>query len=449
MADLSSLPEIGDRLLTIDEDRFREVVDLMGQLGEHPEVVQAFSAIRPRLTIIRPRRVPTWKRLFCEPFEDLFAVETDRMDRSLINCLWPHVEAAIGSADLRAMTRALRSEKDQKQTIRAFWLRAAEATGNIASHLAAGAKFADLGPHEHANRDAIIADIVISLLIAPQLADLKQVLSPKPVHRLHEDHLEGLQNLARRVNRAHADAMPLFLRLAAARLADPAMMLGSILAIDLPAITHSRDDMFHSLGETVVSQMEERAIDLINRLEAASPKNQSAENAASTRLHVTEDAIGLIQHLESARHAMEVGRDLRFDRRLKSMRERMRVLVREQVLSGIGEDILAGSAASRGTCTTPAAKAEKFRQVLAAEENARALRKCAAVADQLGLRDEVAEMSNATTQRLVTTATRCLRPEEGAPDHSGGYAAIRMIELIVGSVEANRILEEIRRPELF
>ncbi len=72
--------------------------------------------------------MPTLKRLFCDPFEDLFEalgkadpVPLSVIERSLMNSLWPLVEAQVGKERMRAFRPALQNGPERKALTEAFW----------------------------------------------------------------------------------------------------------------------------------------------------------------------------------------------------------------------------------------------------------------------------------------------------------------------------------------
>lgn len=57
------------------------------------------------------------------------------------------------------------------------------------------------------SRTRALADIAILLFIAPEIMELKAALSPKPVPKLHGDHIEAIQTIGRRLSRARPESL--------------------------------------------------------------------------------------------------------------------------------------------------------------------------------------------------------------------------------------------------
>lgn len=155
------------------------------------------------------------------------------------------------------------------------------------------------------------------------------------------------------------------------------------------------------------------------------------------RLAAADLAVDLVNSLDATRGAMEVSRRSEFDKRLKDIRGAVHEMVRTQVLNEADGSIIAGIAPTAGGLPDR-------ESLLRAENHARALRKCAVVADSLGLRTEL----RTVTDRTIGTLTSSARQALGSAGTIGagskaGYTAVRLIELIAGPTEANRVLTDI------
>ena len=298
------------------------------------------------------------------------------------------------------------------------------AVSNIMEQAESGRFADDLGLRLNPDRIRTIEDIARILTIAQPVAELKSVLSPKPVQKLHKDHLEGIQTIGRQVARSRPESLKLFILLAAARLTDPSILLSSLWDMDLGQKSSERAALFLDLSGTVVAQIEERSRGV-----------SAATGATVDRMAAATLAVDLVASLEATRNAMEYSRNKDFDQRLKTIRDSVHELVRTQVLDGAETEILSAvETLAPGTGTD---------QMVQAENQARALRKCSTIADTLGLRGELKSVTQQTTASLTGTARQSLA--DGVGDARTGYTAIRMIELIAGPAEANQIMDEILR----
>ena len=264
--EMRDLVALGDKLLDIDEAKFRQIVELLEQMNDHPDIQRTIAVIRPRLVELRLHRRPTLKRLFCDPFEDLFEalgkadpVPLSVIERALMNSLWPLVEAEIGKERLRAYRPALRDGPERKALCEAFWTECAAAVARIAEGAVAGHFSEALELRMNPSRTRALADIAVILSIAPEVAELKAALSPKPVPKLHADHVEAIQAIGRRLSRLRPDAMKIFVLLAASRLTNPSVLLSGLWDMDLGQKPADRAALFMALSGTVVAQIEDRS----------------------------------------------------------------------------------------------------------------------------------------------------------------------------------------------
>ncbi len=428
--EMRDLVALGDKLLDIDEAKFRQVVDLLEQMNEHPDIQRTIAVIRPRLVELRVHRRPTLKRLFCDPFEDLFEalgkadpVPLSVIERSLMNGLWPLVEAEIGKDRLRSFRPALQDGPQRKALTEAFWAECGAAVTRIAEAAVAGHYSDALELRMNPARMRALTDIATILSIAPEVAEMKAALSPKPVPKLHADHVEAIQAVGRRVTRSRPEALKIFVLIAASRLCDPTVLLSGLWDMDLGQKSADRAALFMALSGTVVAQMEDR-----------SRAFRSASGSGTDRMAVADLALDLVASLDATRAAMEHSRNKDFDQRLKDVRNSVHAMVKTQVLQDADAGIVAAIGALDGG-------SEGRAQLAQAENQARALRKCATIADSLGLRGELREMTQKTTASLTEKAQQALAGPAG--NARTGYTAIRMIELIAGPAEANKIMDGI------
>lgn len=426
--EMKDLVALGDKLLDIDEPKFRQIVDLLEQMNDHPDIQRTIAVIRPRLVELRLHRRPTLKRLFCDPFEDLFEalgkadpVPLSVIERSLMNSLWPLVEAEVGKEHVRAFRPALQDGPERKALTEAFWGECAAAVSKIAEGAVSGHFSEALDLRMNPNRIRALADIAIILSIAPEIMELKAALSPKPVPKLHGDHIEAIQTIGRRLSRARPESLKIFILLAASRLTDPSVLLSGLWDMDLGQKSADRAALFMQLSGTVVAQIEDRS-------------RSWQDTPASDRMAVADLALDLVASLDATRTAMEHSRNKEFDQRLKQVRNSVHTMVKTQVLQDADAGIVAAVGALEGG-------SEGRAQLAQAENHARALRKCATIADTLGLRGELREMTQKTTASLTEKAQQALAGPAGST--RTGYTAIRMIELIAGPAEANKIMDDI------
>lgn len=438
MGDTASLLALGGTLMDIDEGRFRQVVGLLEHMADHPEVRKTFSLIRPRLAAVRPQRRPALKRLFCQPFEDLFppfdakAPKPPRViERDLVNRLWPLIERHAGPDRMSALNARLQAAAGDPvalATIRQeLWAIGAEATDHIARQAEIGRLMEELDARINPGRVAAVTDVAHLMAVAPELHELQELLAPKPLPKLHPEHLDGIQRLGRRVVRERPEALAAFVLAASARLSDPARLLPALPGLDFGLRGADRAGAFLALSDGIVASIEEQAA------------RMAADGAGSGgRLAVADLAVHLAAGLDATRTALGTTPRPEFEPRLKRVRAALHDLIRTQVLEDAGPSIL--------SALTPPTETDRGRErLLGAEDHARALRKCSTVAEGLGMRTEVRTVTDSAVASLTDTARSAFAASGGEPMKAGpaGFQAIRMVELIAGPAEANRIMSGI------
>ncbi|MFD1626016.1 hypothetical protein [Azospirillum griseum] len=430
--EIKDLIALGDKLLYIDEAKFRQIVELLEQMGDHPDIQRTIAVIRPRMVELRIHRRPTMKRLFCDPFEDLFEVleqgaplPLSVIERALMNSLWPVVEAKMGRAKLKGYHGALQDGPQRDNIADAFWTEAAEVVAALSANSEAGRFEEGMDLRLNPDRVRAIADIATILSIAPEIRDLKTVLSPKPVTKLHKDHIDGVRDLGRKVARTRPDALKIFVLVAASRLSNPSVLLGGLHDMDFGQKPAERSKLLMELTDTVVGQIEDRSRSL-----------RATPDGVPDRLAVADLAVDLVASLDATRNAVELTRNKAFDQRLKEVRNSIHDMVKTQVIADADNGIVTAVAGlTGGTNDKP--------QLLAAENQARALRKCATIADSLGLRGELKTVTQKATGSLTDQARKALAAGPTGSTSRAGFTAIRMIELLSGPAEANKLMDEI------
>ncbi len=219
--------------------------------------------------------------------------------------------------------------------------------------------------------------------------------------------------------------MKILILLAASRLADPSVLLGGLWSMDLGQKPTDRGALFMGVTDTVMARMEDRARSL-----------KARPDQVTDRMAVADLAVDLMSSLDATRNAMEQSRNKSFDQRLKEVRGSVHEMVRTQVLQDADSGIVAALNALDGGSGDRA-------QLVQAENQARALRKCATIADQLGLRGELNAVTQKTKATLTDKARQTLGGKPAAGGSRAGYTAIRMIELIAGPAEASKVMDEI------
>ncbi|EWY40212.1 hypothetical protein N825_36430 [Skermanella stibiiresistens SB22] len=411
------------RLLDVPAAKFWEIVKLLEQVQERPEVRNTLATIRPRLTQVRPQRRPSLTRLMCLPFEDVLEgggrngsiggvqrrviipvwrlVEND-VDPKLMNLL-QHNHAALDPTD----------SAGQHAIGRQLWRAAAEV---LTRRLETPDTEDGQGLDATLRRD--IESVVPFLDSAETIEELKTLLPEKPIAYLSATDIAVIERQVE-ISARRDPARPLTILLAVAgRLANPASLLQRLEDMDFGRLTRAQKPLIISrLGAMVVRNLEQRS----HRL--ASDATLAARPGDAVSL-----AENLVDGLISAGSALDSAYDDSVTSRLQTVRGVVRGMIQSNVIDTAPARVLSA-------VLEIDVSAERSLQ---AEEHARALRRCTRIAAPLGLGGMVESALKMIEEELERGAATLIGDLErrGAPDaevrqtRARLSGAIRMMELI-------------------
>ncbi|WP_372399582.1 hypothetical protein ABMY26_28630 [Azospirillum sp. HJ39] len=454
------LPGLESRLFDIPEDKFVEVVRLLERVRDHPDVRQTFAAIRPRLAQVRPDRRPTLKRVLCMPFEDVLEgfgaadMPLGRIERRVIEPVWRLVTEygdrhQLDQLDRQVQEAAPGNLNALRNIGRRLWPMAAqvirEAIRGAADQDAARQGMwrllhGDEGMHRQAQ------DVAAFLEIGLTIEALKDTLSPKPLPVLEDGHLVAIEQAAQAVARQSTALVHHLLLVAASRLGTPADLLVALNGLDLGKARWEQPAIFARLGGLIVTDLEERTA----RFGGSGGKGEGgAGQAGSGPAAVSpEEAVAIAERLvasvDTTSAAVEVLAEPAYRGRLDAVKAAVRTMVAGNVLA----------TAPQGILTAVAAPADHARPVpvdetrqAAAEDHARALRRCEGLADALGLHQPLKDAVSSMEKGLQSRAQALLAgypavaadPDAAETAEINLFYALRLLELVAGPAKADRL----------
>lgn len=452
-----SLKGLRGRLNDVPDAKFVEIVKLLEQVGDHPEVRETFAHIRPRLAQVRPERRLTLKRVFCDPFEDVLEaarladVPVGPIERSVIEPLWAVVEERGDRRHLAPLADSVRKVSAADHSARhglgcRLWWVAATTIREALTR-------ADKDPKERRaflrGSEAHIRqarDIAEFLEIGHAIAALKHSLPPKPIQSLSDEDVASIEAAVKEVARTGPGKPYYLLLVVASRLRKPADLLAVLGDMDFGKAKREKPLVFAQLSSLVVTSLEDRS----TRLEGV-------DEAALSPADAVEFARTLVESLDSTCAVLDRVNETAYNQRLKTVRDAVKGMVETAVLAPAPAGISAGVPAPPKT-GAGAAPPDDARQT-EAEEHARALRKCESFAGALGLDYTVAQTIQAVgkdlrtrTEKLVAaTASQPPSPAEQEAVEQSLFYAVRLLELVAGSAQADalrvRALEALSGPE--
>jgi len=449
------LPGLENRLFDIPEDKFIEVVRLLERVRDHPEVRQTFAAIRPRLVQVRPNRRPTLKRVLCMPFEDVLEsasgvdVPLGRIERRVIDPLWRLVtecgdRALIDQLDRQVQETAPGNLNALRNVGRRLWPMAAQALRGAVG----GAGETDTGRQalwramlgdEEMRRQLL--DVAAFLEIGLTVESLKDSLAPKPLAALDDPHVDAIEQAVQAVARQSAGLVYYLLLVAASRMANPADLLTVLNELDFGKARREQPVIFAQLSGLVVTNLEERSARLDGAGYSAGPGGAAVAIAPEEAIAIAER---LIASIDTTSAVMDVLADPLYRERLDAVKLSVRSMVSGTVLdtapAGILTAVPAPAANGRPAPVNEDAQA-------AAEDHARALRRCEGLAGALGLHEPLKDAMASMEKGLMARAQALLAhypkaagdPDDAETAEMNLFYALRLLELVAGPAKADRL----------
>ncbi|CAO3357573.1 hypothetical protein [Azospirillum palustre] len=455
------LPGLENRLFDIPEDKFIEVVRLLERVRDHPEVRQTFAAIRPRLVQVRPNRRPTLKRVLCMPFEDVLEsfsgldVPLGRIERRVIDPVWRLVtecgdRALIDQLDRQVQETAPGNLNALRNIGRRLWPMAAQAIRGAVG----GAGEQDTGGQppwrvlqgDEEMRQQLL-DVAAFLEIGLTIESLKDALAPRPLAALDDLHVDAIEQAAQAVARQSAGLVYYLLLVAASRMANPADLLTVLNDLDFGKARREQPAIFAQLSGLVVTNLEERSARLESK---GGGTGHSAGQGEAAVAIAPEEAIAIAERLvasiDTTAAVMDVLADPLYRERLDAVKATVRTMVSGAVLDTAPAGILTAvpSPAANGR---PAPVDEDAQA--AAEDHARALRRCEGLAGALGLHEPLKDTMASMEKGLMARAQALLadypktktagEPDDAETAEMNLFYALRLLELVAGPAKADRL----------
>ena len=423
------LPGLETQLFDIPEDKFIEVVRLLERVRDHPDVRQTFAAIRPRLVQVRPERRPTLKRVLCMPFEDVLEsfsgvdVPLGRIERRVIDPVWTLVTECGDSALIDQLDRQVQET----------------APGNLNTLRNIGRRLWPMAAQ--AIRSAVEQDGARHALWRVMVESLKDALAPKPLPAFEDEHVGVIEQAVQAVARQSTGLVYYLLLVAASRIANPADLLTVLNDLDFGKARREQPVIFAQLSGLVVTNLEERSARLDGNGYSAGPGGAAAAIAPEEAIAIAER---LVASVATTTAVMDFLAEPVYRERLEAVKAAVRTMVTGTVLDTASGGILTAVAAPAGN-GRPAAVDEDAQA--AAEDHARALRRCEGLADALGLHEPLKTAMVSMEKGLMARAQALLAqypkaagdPDDAETAEISLFYALRLLELVAGPAKADQL----------
>lgn len=439
MTTLDEWRDIANASLNLSDRKLLGVLALVERAPDRDQVREVLDRMRPRLVRLRPPRPLTAQRLLFRPVEDLFdppenyRAKIGRLSRQTIQPCWVIVSNLMDPGLLRRTNDGARTvDADHPSEVLSlgmpFWKQAAEilATFLDADHSIGRRRVGtDQVTITEDLRQQLI-DIADILAIATEVETTKSHLPERPIRVLSEVDVELLTDVITRLGAASTQQVQTYLLVVLARMSRPGDLLQVLSDIALPCSTGERSALFTAVGTSALAALTNEA----QSLRKATARVTDAATGAET-------AEQLVSRLTSLEQSLGGLRSRTVADQVQTARREIGSFVLDKVAvkadQTLFESLRPAAAPGQSAPLEPTVD-----QVETAEQSARSLRRCAKVAESVGVNREMEQKLAGVCIKLEREATA--RDSSGQTDERRLVRSVRLIEMIAGPDEAQRVL---------
>lgn len=445
--------QLAAEAVRLSDAKFLQIYTLLEQLGGRPGLTQAFDALRPRLTTLRPPRRLNASRLFFQPAEDLFDDPAvygrglHRVSRATLPLCWRQIQDRLDPAVLAPLEQAVAAcdPHDEARIYQAglpLWRAGAQQLAVLAAEAEHNLRFraATFGRDE----DVLVQVRTLLGVIAlgAEIEDLKQRLPPRPIGDLSDSQMTAIKSvLARLGDDDPARAGPVLLVLAA-RMRRPGDVLRLLDGLRLSGNQAAKDDLIRDMSGVFIAQMLHQTARVgADGDIAAGPKDDAA--AVRDLAGLAACAERLTEGLTSLGHAVNALRDAKVAAAAGAARTSIGKLVLRRVLADIDirlKNLMFGD----GVPVTPPDRMKR------AEEAAQVLRRAARLAGALGVQRDVGDKITGLCREMEQRIGALVSGGRGADPAARRqvFNILRIVEMLSGPDDAERLYRLAQRKGL-
>lgn len=428
----------------LPDRKLLQIYRLLEQMGDKPEISSAFDAMRPRLTTLRPPRRPALSRLFFLPAEDMlddalhYSRRLNRICRATLSPCWQAVKEHIPTALQHEVQREMGSIDYRDGAAIAvvcepLWQAGVDALTAVITECQNNLKYKLnlFGRDEDVQRQ--LETLRQIMVVAVRVEKLKAALPPRPIVELAESHLEIIRiNLIELGKEDAALTQPLLLVLAS-RMQRPGELLRMLSEVRLGGTVAEKENLTREMSGYVVGNLLRQTTDF-DRESPLMQGDLASLAAAAERL---------TDGLNSVNDTVQNLRDKDISAKVKNARAEIGHFVLKNICADVDKGLTEALFGQEGLPSDAAVKK--------AEQFAMALRRSSRLAGPLGIQREVAAKINEARQQVVDNTLATLRDAPRNRDGSMGpdgqrqmFNGLRMVEILAGSDEAERLMREWR-----
>lgn len=427
---LTEWREIAIASMELPDDKLLSVLALVERVPYCGQVGEVLDRIRPRLAILRPRRVLTAQRLLFQPAEDLLVDARDevapgRLSRAMIEPCWrivvarapalvQAVEDELAAVDTGDIPRVLDSGKP-------YWARARSILDGFLKGEAAVGTFRFAGGTLTLTRDLLrqMSDFTAVLDVALEIEEAKRRLRGRPVPALSEADLAFLRRAMAALASSSLVRLATFVKVLMARVTCPGLLAGALVDMSCAAISEAQR------AEVARRLARDAAVAVLS--EAGRLRTTAAGDITSP-LGAVARAEALVNRLVSLERVVQVAE-------AEAVRRDIGSFVLGSVVPAADRMIVQalGVLAARGVD-----EAFAFEHELRLDDCARSLRRAAGFAPALGIVRDLGERVDAVRAVLERDGPGAAASDPARPDRFG--LLIRAIETLAGPDAAQQFL---------
>ena len=440
MSALDKWREIALVSLGLPDDKLLGVLALVEQVPDRDQVREVLDKMRPRLVKLRPPRPITAQRLLFRPVEDLFdpperyRAKIGRLSRHTIHACWMIVSNLIDRKVLERAEKTLKTIDDTNHTELyavglPFWVAAGKAlAGFLEADTSVGKR--KVGSESVTITDDIrqqLTDIADILAIAAEVETAKLNLPEKPIQTLSQVDTEFLTAVITRLGAESTRKVQTFILVVLARMSRPGELLGLLSEASLPCSTNDRNSLVKAVGTTALAKLVCEVQDM-----------RQAKIKTSDPVEGTQAAEQMVSRLVSLEKTLGGTRDRAVVDQIQTARREIGTYVVDTLAVKADEALFEHLRAAPEGDVRGGVKEPSIEQVENAEKSAISLKRCARIAESVGVRREMEKKLTVVCTQLETEAAAPNLEDEARERHL--IRSVRLIELIAGPDEAQRVL---------
>ena len=440
MSALDKWREIALVSLGLPDDKLLGVLALVEQVPDRDQVREVLDKIRPRLIKLKPPRPIAPQRLLFRPVEDLFdpperyRAKIGRLSRHTIHPAWLVVHNLIDRQLMERTERLLKTIEGTNITDLyavglPFWVAAGKV---LTEFLEADTS---IGRRKVGNDSLTVTedmrqqltDIADILSIAAEVETAKIHLPEKPITSLSEVDTELLSEVITRLGNESTRKVQTFILVVLARMSKPGDLLKVLAEASIPCTTLERNGLVKTVGTTALAKLAFEAQDL-----------RLAKTKISDPIEGTQNAEAMVNRLISLEKTLGGMRDKGVVEQIQNTRREIGTYVVDTLAVKADEALFESLRAKPEGAGKNGTKEPSMEQVENAEKNALSLKRCARIAETVGVKREMEKKLQVVCGQLEREATAPDRDDEARERRL--IRSVRLIELIAGPDEAQRVL---------